>query len=96
MKTQSNNTEVKKQEKMYNKCERCRIRVTLDSVKRLKLVIVNKKQNKTKPGGGSLKYNHTTKFDLSKYGIYKPNDDSDYSENGLVIDFREGGVSDER
>ena len=36
----------------------------IKSVKMLKLVIVNTKQNKTKPGGGFFKYYHITKFDL--------------------------------
>ena len=35
------------------------------SAKMLKLVIVNTKQNKTKPGGGFSKYYPTTKFDLN-------------------------------
>ena len=63
-------------------------------VKMLKLVIVNTKRNKTKPGGGFFKYNHITKFDLTKYGLYRPDDDPDYSENRLVIAFSEGGMSD--
>ena len=67
----------------------------IQSVKMLKLVTVNAKQNKTKPGGGFFKYNHITKFDLSKYGLYRPDNDPDYSENCLVIAFREGGMSEE-
>ena len=66
------------------------------SVKMLTLVTVNTKQNKTTPGGGFFKYYHTTRFDLRKYGLYKPDDDPDYSENCLVIAFREGGISDEK
>ena len=62
----------------------------------LKLVVVNTKQNNTKPGGGFLKYHHTTKFDLTKYGLYKPGDDPDYSENCLAIAFRAGGMSDDK
>ena len=66
------------------------------SVNMLKLVVVNTKQNKTKPGGGFFKYNHMTKFDLTKSGLYKPDDDQYYSENCLVIAFRVGGMSDEK
>ena len=66
------------------------------SVKMLELVIVNTRQNKTKPGGGFFKYYHITKFDLRKYGLYKPDDDPDYSEHCLVIAFREGGMSQEK
>ena len=62
----------------------------------MKLVIVNTKLEKTKPGGGLLKYSHTTKFELSKYGIYRPDDDPYYSENCLVIAVREGGTSDDK
>ena len=56
----------------------------------MKLVVVTTKQNKTQPGGRFFKYNHITKFDLTQYGLYKPDDDPDYSENCLVIAFREG------
>ena len=62
----------------------------------LKLVVVNTKQDKTKPGGRFVKYHHTTKFDWTKYGLYKADDDPDYSENCLVIAFREGGMSDDK
>ena len=68
----------------------------IQSVKVLKLVIANTTQNKTKPGGGFFKYNHITKFDLSKYGLCRPDDDPDNSENCLVIAFREGGMSEEK
>ena len=68
----------------------------IQSVKMLTLVIVNTKQNKTKSGGGFFKCYHITKFDLNKYGLYKPDDEPDYSENCLVVAFREGGMSEER
>jgi hypothetical protein len=66
------------------------------SVKMLKLVIVNTEQNETKPGGAFFKDNHITKFDLSKYGLHRPDDDPEYSENCLAIAFREGGMSAEK
>ena len=68
----------------------------VQSSKMLKLVMVNTKQNTTKPGGGFFKYYHNTKFDLRKYALYKPDDDPDYAENCLVIAFREGGMSEEK
>ena len=65
-------------------------------VKTLELVVVNTKKDKTKPGGGFFKYHHTTKFNLQKYGIFREDDEPDYSDNCLVIAFRECGMSDEQ
>ena len=65
-------------------------------VKSLELIVVNTKKDKTKPGGGFFKYHHTTKFNLQKYGIFREDDEPDYSDNCLVIAFREGGMSDEK
>ena len=65
-------------------------------VKSLELIVVNTKKDKTKPGGGFFKYHHTTKFNLHKYGIFREDDEPDYSENCLVIAFRECGMSDEQ
>ena len=62
----------------------------------LKLVVVNTKHNKTKPGGGFFKHHPTTEFDLTKYALQKPDDDPDYSENCLVTAFREGGMFDDK
>jgi hypothetical protein len=69
---------------------------TISSVKTLKLIIVNAKNNKTKPGGGFFKHYHTTKYDLRRFAIYKEDDEPDYAENCLVIALREGGMSNDK
>lgn len=65
-------------------------------VKTLELIVVNTKKDKTKPGGGFFKYHHTTKFNLQKYGIFRKDDETDYSDNCLVIAFRAGGMCDDK
>ena len=65
-------------------------------VKTLHLIVLKPKKDKTKPGGGFFKYHHNTKFDLQKYGIFKEDDEPDYSDNCLVIAFREGGMPDDK
>ena len=65
-------------------------------VKSLELTVVNTKKDKTKPGGGFFKYHHNTKFDLQKYGVFRADDQPDYSENCLVVAFRQGGMFDDK
>lgn len=48
-----------------------------------------------KANGAFFKYNHVLKFDLTKYQIYKWNEDIDY-DNCLVYSLKQGGLSDEK
>ena len=71
----------------------------VDVMSKTKSIVVERveaEKDKTRPGGGFFKYYNKTKFDLSKYGIYKKEDDIDYSDNCLYIAFREGGMPEDQ
>ena len=46
--------------------------------------------------GAFFKYNNLTKFDLSRYGIYRTNDPENYDDTCLIIALRNGGIREEK
>lgn len=57
--------------------------------------VENKHKNKTK-NGAFFKYLNMTKFNFSRYGIFKKIDANNYNETCLVVALRNGGLSEEK
>ena len=60
--------------------------------KGVELFIVAK--NRTRAGGSFFPYLNITRFDLSKYGIFKSVDKNNYKHNCLYLALQAGGLSD--
>jgi hypothetical protein len=62
----------------------------------VKIVPVGRKKKngdkKTKPRGGFFPYYHKTKFDFTKYQIFKDDTEADYEDNCLVYALKMGGM----
>ena len=63
-----------------------------DRAKAVEMFIVAK--NKTRAGGSFFPQLNTTIFDLSKYGIFKTVDRTNYKHNCLYLALQAGGLSD--
>lgn len=53
-------------------------------------------KDKVKNGGSFFKYLNNTKYDFSKYGIYKEVDSDNYNDNCLYNALKYGGLDDEK
>jgi len=49
-------------------------------------------ETKSKPGGSFFKYTHKTKFDFTRYDIFKNDDEFNYDNNCLYIALLNGGL----